>query len=257
MLQNVVNLISSLTFDDISPAYMTSSELKRLIEFLNELEVKCTFFVVPGSLEGKEFISCLKTAVTCGHELALHGYLHIKNEFGGFYPIPLSLPIPAFEKQRELLEKGNEKMLALTGINPLGFRAPYYLYNDVTLRALSNSGFLYDSSSTLFKPAHGLRLRIRWLRRFKPFVTNGVVEIPVSGDYTYNLESNDFSFCFGRALKDFELVESHEGVFVLNNHPQRLDKRGYLFLRKLLKKLSKRTDFYRLCDVTEMFLHSN
>lgn len=254
MFSIVINLISSLTFDDISPAYIAPSELKRLIEFLDELDVQCTFFVVPSSLKGKEFILHLKMAMAHGHELALHGYLHVKNEFGILYPIPLPLPIPSLEKQRQHLRKGIEKMLTLTGVNPLGFRAPYYLHNNATFKALSSLGFRYDSSSTLFKPAHKLRLRLRWARRFEPFVTNGVVEISVSGDYTYNLENNNLSFPLRRALKDFEWVGSNGGVFVLNNHPQRFNENSYLFLRAFVKKLSKQTDFLRLCDVVEIFL---
>jgi len=37
----VVNVISSLAFDDISPVHMTTSDLKRLIGFLDELNVRC------------------------------------------------------------------------------------------------------------------------------------------------------------------------------------------------------------------------
>lgn len=244
------NLFTCITFDDISPSYITSSKLEKLIEFLNELGVRCTFFVVPSML-GKEFDSSLKMALAYGHELALHGYEHIKNEFGGFYPIPLPFSFPPFEKQKKLLEKGARKMQLLIGVNPLGFRAPFYLHNRATLRALSSLGFFYDSSATMFKPVHGSRLRLRWLHRFKPFVSDGVLEIPVSGDYTYNLGEGDFSSCLRRAVRDFSWIKSREGVFVLNNHPQRLGESGYLFLKTLVKKLSKQTEFSRLCDVSE------
>jgi len=99
-----------------------------------------------------------------------------------------------------------------------------------------------------------MHLRIRWLRDCKPFVSEGVVEIPVSGDYTYSLKPSDFSDFLRIAMRDFEWVKSREGVFVLNNHPQRLSGAGYRFLRTLVKKLSKRTDFLRLCDVAEVYL---
>ena len=88
----------------------------------------------------------------------------------------------------------------------------------------------------------------------KPSVSEGVVEIPVSGDYTYSLKPSDFSDFLRIAIRDFESVKSRQGVFVLNNHPQRLGGAGYRFLRALVKKLSKRTDFLRLCDVAEMYL---
>lgn len=251
-------MITCFTFDDVSPAYLTTLELKRLVDFIDEMNVKCTLFVVPKGYEScsanEEFVSCLRTALDHGHELALHGYMHTKNEFGCYYPIPLPIPFPTFKKQRERLEKGMRKLIDLTGVRPLGFRAPFYLHNNATLRALSSLGFRYDSSATIFKPAHGMRLRMRWLSDCKPFVTEGVVEIPVSGDYTYSLKNSDFYDFLRRAIRDFEWIESRGGVFVLNNHPQRLSETGYRFLKTFVKKLSKRMDFLRLYDVAEMFL---
>jgi len=249
-------LITSVTFDDISPAYLTILELKRLINFLDELNVACTFFVVPyeDSFATEEFTSCLRVALDDGHELALHGYRHTKNEFGCFYPIPLPIPFPTLKKQKERLEKGLTNVMNLTGMRPLGFRAPFYLHNNVTLKALSCLGFHYDSSATIFKPTHSVHLRIRWLRDCKPFVREGIVELPVSGDYTYSLEGNDFSDFLRIAMRDFEWIKFRQGVFVLNNHPQHLSDVGYRFLRTLVKKLSAKTDFLRLCDVAEMYL---
>ena len=256
--KEVANLITCLTFDDISPAYLTAFELKRLIDFLNETNVKCTLFVVPGEYKShsanEEFVLCLKTALDHGHELAMHGYMHTKNEFGCFYLIPLPIPFPTLKKQKERLEKGLQKMMHLTGVRPLGFRAPFYLHNNVTLRALASLGFRYDSSATIFKPAHGMRLRIRWLRDVKPFVTEGVLEIPVSGDYTYSLAKGNFHDFLRKAIRDFQWTISRGGVFVLNNHPQRLNKTGYRFVRILIKKLSEKTNFLRLCDIAEMYL---
>jgi len=40
-------LITSVTFDDLSPTYLTTLELKRLINFLDEIDVTYTLFVVP------------------------------------------------------------------------------------------------------------------------------------------------------------------------------------------------------------------
>jgi len=76
-------LITSVTFDDISPTYLTTLELKRLINFLDEVNVACTLFVVPyeeGNYSSavEEFSSCLRIALDRGHELALHGYRHTK-----------------------------------------------------------------------------------------------------------------------------------------------------------------------------------
>lgn len=250
----MVNVISSLTFDDISPVHMTTSDLKRLIEFLDKLDVRCTLFVVPNLLRDKQFVSELKKAVVNGHELALHGVVHVKNEFGGLYPIPLPIPIRTFRNQKQRLEQGIKTMVTLTGVNPMGFRAPYLLYSSATLKALSSLGFRYDSSLSLFKPVYASNFRIRWSRRIRPFVTNGIVEICVSGDYTWKLNSNNFHSLLNRALSDFRWIRSCEGAFVLISHPQRLGKIGYSFLETLMSKTSKDSDFYKLCDIAKMFL---
>ena len=144
-------------------------------------------------------------------------------------------------------------MMDFIGIRVTGFRAPYYMYNSVTLKALSCLGFKYDSSATIFKPAHSINLRIRWLHNCKPFVKFGVVEIPVSGDYTYSLKSNNFYISLRKALRDFEWIESRKGVFVLNNHPQKLNNISLRFLRTLINMLSKKTEFLRLCDVSKLY----
>lgn len=248
----MVSLLSSLTFDDISPTFLSSAKFEKLIEFLNEMGVKGTFFCVPYMLEKGDFVSCLKMALDCGHELALHGCVHAKNEFGGFYPIPLPLPFPSLERQKANLEKGVKKIIALTGMRPSGFRAPFYLHNYCTLKALSSLGFRYDSSATFFKPAYNMRLRLRWLRIRKPFVTNGVMEFPVCGDYTYSVRNGNSGAFLVQAIKDFERVKSHGGVFVLDNHPQRFSEISYRFLSTLVKKLSGKTKFVKLRDAFEI-----
>lgn len=252
-------MIVSITFDDVSPVYLSVADLRNLINFLNEVNVVCTFFVVPYGDEPSystwhdEFTSYLREAAKSGHELALHGYKHAKNEFGCFYPIPLPVPYPGFKKQRDLLKKGTYFMQNILGVKPLGFRAPYYLYNNITLKALSSLGFYYDSSATIFKPAHSIRLRVRWLRRYKPFKKYNVVEIPVCGDYTYSLETRKFAEFLSAAIRDFELIKSVGGVFVINNHPQRFKNVGFRFLRVLFKKLSTMAYFSKLCDVAKMY----
>jgi peptidoglycan/xylan/chitin deacetylase (PgdA/CDA1 family) len=249
-------LITSITFDDISPKYLSVDEFKNLIDFLDEVDINCTFFVVPYenlSCLSKRFSRCLRIALEKGHELALHGYIHVKNEFGVLYPVPLPVPFPSLKKQIERLKKALTFLANIVDERPFGFRAPLYLHNNATLKALSILGFRYDSSATLFKPAHNLHFRIKWLRVWRPFTKFGVVEIPVSGDYTYSLNSNNFNESLKIALRDFERVKSHDGVFVLNNHPKHFGNIGLRFLRILVESVSKKTVFLRLCDVAKIY----
>jgi peptidoglycan/xylan/chitin deacetylase (PgdA/CDA1 family) len=219
------------------------------------MDVRCTFFVVPENIVNssfkQEFASCLRTAADFGHELALHGLEHIKNEFGYFYPFPLPfIPIPPFNKQKERIGQATDALIRLTGVRPLGFRAPFYLHNNMTMKVLSDLNFKYDSSKTLFKPTHAARLRVRWPGNCKPHKVQGVLEIPVIGDYVYNQKDLNFRDSLKRTVRDFEWVKSHDGVFVTNIHPNRLSKsllRG--FLQALVNKLKGKTDFVRIVDV--------
>lgn len=244
-------MIASITFDDISPLFLSLPQLKRLCKFLDETAIKCTLFIVPFGYENcsSDYLELLKNIGVCGHELALHGYEHIKNEFG-YFPLPSFFPFPTFKMQEQRIEKGIKGLADLAEVRPLGFRAPFYLHNNATFKALSKLGFVYDSSKTIFKPTHGLRFRMRWQLNIRPFTKENILEIPVTGDYTYNLNNGDFTNAINTALHDCEWIRSKGGVFVLNNHPQRFDECRYRFLKNIVKKLSKKTKFVRLIDVT-------
>jgi peptidoglycan/xylan/chitin deacetylase (PgdA/CDA1 family) len=241
-----------LTFDDISPSYLTSSELTRIIDFSNDLNVACTFFVVPDNnmLHASEgFKAALRYAVGCGIEMALHGYMHRKNEFGLLYPLPLPLPFPSLGKQKELIRRGVKRLFDSIQIKPVGFRAPFYMHNGNTTRALAELGFKYDSSATVFKTTHCSSFRIKWLNFFGPYMVSGIVEIPVTGDYTYNLRNYGFTHSLKIAMRDFDLAMLYKGVFVINNHPNCLHNGGTELLKVLIKKLEGLTTFARLCDI--------
>lgn len=249
-------MITAVTFDDISPKYLTCSELEKIINLSDDMNITCTFFLVPDdSLSGasEKFKAHLRYAVDSGHEIALHGYMHKKNEFGILYPLPLPIPIPSLRKQKELIKKGMERMLASTYVKPKGFRAPYYLHNSNTSKALAELGLKYDSSVTVFKTTHCSSFRVKWLNRYGPFMTNGVVEIPVTGDYTYNLKNYGFTHSLKVALRDFDLTSMSNGVFVINSHPHCLNNEGIRFLEMLIKKIGELTVFERLCDVARTY----
>lgn len=253
-------MIAALTFDDISPTFLNSSKLKWIIDVVNDLDIVCTFFVVPddNTLNAPDaFKSHLKYAVSSKHELSLHGLMHRKNEFGVFYPVPLPIPLPGLQTQKRLIMKGKKRLIDAVGTSPKGFRAPYYLYNCNTTKALANFGFTYDSSATVFKTTHCSSFRMKWLRDCRPFMTGGVMEIPVAGDYTYNLEGYGSTDSLKVALRDFELVKRSRGAFVINNHPNRFRDREAQFLKILMKKLTEDATFQRMDDIAHILSESS
>lgn len=72
-----------------------------------------------------------------GIEFAVHGYRHIDHS-------QLSLA-----EQGEHFRKAGQ-VFAAQGIHFKGFRCPYLRWNEATLTALSQAGFAYDSSASLF-----------------------------------------------------------------------------------------------------------
>lgn len=255
---------TAITFDDISPNYLSTSKFESILETLDEIGIKCTFFVVPGKDEGRfletGFRSSLKTALSLGHELSLHGYEHSENEFGYLsirsYSVPLfNVPFPSFNSQKKKIESAIDAFKRITSVRPLGFRAPKYLLNNQTLRALTTLGFRYDSSKTLFKPAHGASLRLRWTTHCNPYQLSGLIEIPVTGDYTYCLTCSNFLEQLERAIQDFEWVKSHDGVFVVTVHPNRSDEKLLSkFLSASVDVLHQKTKFVRLIDQIDMYM---
>jgi peptidoglycan/xylan/chitin deacetylase (PgdA/CDA1 family) len=230
---------------------MTSSELKRIIDFFNDLGVVCTFFAVPDDnmcRASEEFTATLRYAVSCGHEIALHGYTHRKNEFG-ILPLPLPLPIPSLRKQKELIKRGVERLFDLIQVKPEGFRAPDYMHNSNTIRALVDLGFKYDSSATVFKTTHCSSFRVKWFGRYGPFMTRGIVEIPVTGDYTLNLENYGFTNSLKIAIRDFDLMTLSNRAFVINNHPICMYNKGTELLKVLIKRLEGLATFVRLSEI--------
>jgi peptidoglycan/xylan/chitin deacetylase (PgdA/CDA1 family) len=252
-------LKTAITFDDISPAFIHVSKLKQLIDFLNERNVRSTLFVIPNSRGifplNDEFGKLLRVAISSGHEIAMHGYMHTENEFGYTKIAQIfSIPFPRYEKQRELIKRGTEYFRKLIGERPFGFRAPSYQHNNATLRALASLGFKYDSSKTVFKPTHLSYFRLRTFYPPKIIEMQGITEIPVTGDYTYKLKNHpctcDFQYALYKAICDFKWVKRIQGVFVLNNHvsSQRFD--GVLnFLNKIIRKLQQKTEFLTLKDL--------
>ena len=252
---------AALTFDDISPDYVSLTKLRQLIDFLSRANIPATLFIIPNSngshLLDEEYIDTLKLAQCLGNEIAMHGYKHgrmltlkgiaLKNEFGSLLPIPW----PIYEKQKELIRNGIVCFRQKLGDRPVGFRAPSYLHNRVTFRVLKELGFSYDSSRTVFKPTHYSHFRIRTLHTPAPCVIEGIVEIPVTGDYTYGLHNCDLCAVLQRAIYDFRWARDFHGAFVINTHIQNI-RRELDFLGVLVDRLDSDTTFVRLKDLTKM-----
>ncbi len=120
--------------------------LPRFLELFETLRIKATFFVIGRDLEADlrdtgEGAEVLRAAVEAGHELASHSWSH-------------AYDMSAWDQARVLEDlRRCDALLREVGASPCGFRAPGYTHGMPMLRAVSQMGYRYDSSS-LPSPAY-------------------------------------------------------------------------------------------------------
>ena len=138
--------------------------VRDLLEFLAEVKVRATFFVV-GELAAAD-PDLVRAVSTAGHELGLHGWQHT--------PLPDLTPA----EFRTHSEKGKAVLEDITGQAVIGFRAPIFSLTAATPWAeqiLAEGGYRYSSSLLPGQhPFHSFpgapRHAFRW--------PSGLVEIP-------------------------------------------------------------------------------
>jgi len=110
--------------------YRTPISIPLILEFLEDYDVKATFFIV-GELAEK-FPEVLKMIIDSGHEVAFHGWSHV----------------PLRELNQEAFRREVVRFKELVP-DCIGFRAPSFSLNNNTrwaLKVLKEQGFRYDSS---------------------------------------------------------------------------------------------------------------
>src|SRR5579862_5958655 len=107
--------------------------LQRLLDVLAARGVLATFFV-PGWV-AEHWPRQIEGIQAAGHEIGLHGYLH--EDPSTFVSI---------DEEEMILVRGREAVARLTGIEPLGYRPPGYVYTQNTVALLARHGFSYGSA---------------------------------------------------------------------------------------------------------------
>ena len=148
--------------------------IPRLLNILQKHNIKATFFVTADAL--KKNSSFFKVLQKEGHEIALHGYKHVRFD-----------NLSTKDKKRHILEA--KKIYGkILNKKPKGFRAPQLAIDNATLEILESQGFQYDSSyaplnlfQLIFFPT---KLKL-WIKStFSPTkkykIINNLQEIPTS-----------------------------------------------------------------------------
>ena len=118
---------------DIDAAY--SVGLRRLLNFLGELDLRATLFVIGRDAEHPAHAAILADAAAAGHELASHSHAH-----------DYALRHASRGEIRADITRAHDALTALTGSPPVGFRTPGYNVDVRILAVLAELGYRYDSS---------------------------------------------------------------------------------------------------------------
>lgn len=128
--------------------------LPRLLEFLDRMELKATFFLVGRDLELPAKQEAAREIVRRGHEIANHTYHH-----------PFGLEELSPERIGDEIRRAHRLIGEVTGQTPIGFRSPGYDAGPRVLGVLSDLGYTYDGSFLPTRWAPVLRWTARRLRR--------------------------------------------------------------------------------------------
>lgn len=104
----------------------------RLLTLLKRRSIPTTWFVPAHT--AKTYPDLCRELVAGGHEVALHGYAHEN--------------VAALEEatERDLLARSVDALHEITGIAPVGFRAPSWDLSDSSVEIMVAQGLRYDSS---------------------------------------------------------------------------------------------------------------
>ena len=200
-----------------------------LLDLYAKYNVKSTFFFT--GYIANLVPDVVKMIINDGHEVASHGMSHIKKN--GFDVMP-------YEKQLRHLKESKDLLENISGQEVISFRAPALRVNNDTATALSEAGYLIDSSVAsqrfdMFMSFGGLK-KLNWLTAPRnPYRTdekslfkkgNGnIIEVPLSATFLSYLGTTMRIFpnitSLQRRLLAFESERTGKPI-VFDIHPNEL-----------------------------------
>jgi len=210
--------------------YGSRVALGRILKLLDQHDIPASFFgpAVSFSL-APQMIEMIQASDR--HEIGVHGWIHERNA-----------TLPREEEER-LLKKAVERMTALTGKRPVGYRAPSWNFSDNTLDLLMEMDFLYDSSLMADDRPYEI------VANGEP---TGFVELPVD----WILDDAPLMYPLGtryanprdvlQVYKDeFDVAYEEGTTFVLTMHPHYIGHRSRIVvLRELIEHIKEKSDVW-------------
>lgn len=172
-----------ITFDT---EIANGSQIERVINTLGSKNA--TFFIVAGYFEGRqEDLELLRN-----YDIGSMAWAQADWEDSDL----------SEEFQLKEMQTAHE-WLAERGFNPTGFRAPFLKSNEDTIEAVSAMGYTYDSSQYLGT---------------MPYITDGVVEIPLSLNFDAYWNEKSIGYSTLPFYLAFEDTYKSEGLFTFYSH---------------------------------------
>jgi hypothetical protein len=120
---------------DMYPSYFNIF-IPHVLDILDELELKITFFIVGKDTELEENRKYLKMITDRGHEVGNHSYYHES-----------WLQTYSYEEIENEIIEAEDAIEKATGQKPRGFRGPGFSWSKDLLKVLESRGYLYDAST--------------------------------------------------------------------------------------------------------------
>ena len=116
------------------PSYLPEV-VPRIIDFLGERELPCTFFVVGEDCRQEEDCRAIESLSLAGHEIANHSQSHL----------PWMDTLSQEDLEAQIVE-AHQALIQVTGKAPIGFRAPGFSWTNELFQLLVKHGYEYDCS---------------------------------------------------------------------------------------------------------------
>jgi hypothetical protein len=120
---------------DQYPSYLNIF-VPHVLDILDELNLKITFFIVGKDTESEENNKYLRMITGRGHEVGNHSYHHES-----------WLQTYSYEKIEKEIREAEEAIFNATGQRPKGFRGPGFSWSKDLLKVLESRGYHFDAST--------------------------------------------------------------------------------------------------------------
>ena len=110
--------------------------IPHILDILDELNLKITFFIVGKDTESLENRMYLRMITDRGHEVGNHSYYHES-----------WLQSYSYEKIEKEITEAEDAIFEVTGQRTLGFRGPGFSWSNDLLVVLNKRGYIFDAST--------------------------------------------------------------------------------------------------------------